>query len=211
MRARDILRESPRSLPNGSAEKLLAFSELILRYRSSARLTSLHSQEEVLEVLILESLQLLPFLDPGEEATLADLGTGAGIPGIVLAIAEPALKLTLIERSSRKAAFLRIALAELDLHGAQVLEQDVGVLTAGTYTFDIVVSRGAIPLRRLLPLAGKLLAGGGRLLGFVSDAERKDFENHLTGGFQLDRMLRYHVRSGRSGFVYALNYAGETG
>lgn len=208
-RAQDVSKESPRELVDDAAGKLLDYSRLILRYRNLAGLTSLRSRRQVEQVLIAESLQLLRLLPAGQEDTLADVGAGAGVPGIVLAIAEPALKLSLFERSSRKAAFLRIAVAELGLSNAQVVEKDVALLPDGAFEFRAVASRGAVPLPRLLPLAAKLLVPGGRLLGFTRDERRLRTETRLGHGFEPDRVLNYCLSNGRSGFVYALTFSGE--
>jgi len=204
-----LLADSPRRLPDGAGERLLRYSKLILRYRDTARLTSLRSRKQIEEVLIAESLQLLRLLSPGEKTTVADVGTGAGIPGIVLAIAEPALELTLFERSARKAAFLRIALAELGLAEVEVVQEDVSRLPQGLYSFEVVVSRGAAPLPRLLGLAAKLLAEGGCLLGFTSEEGRRRMAAQLAPGFQPDKMVDYRLSGGRRGLIYALRFSGE--
>ncbi|MGA8426100.1 MAG: 16S rRNA (guanine(527)-N(7))-methyltransferase RsmG, partial [Candidatus Dormiibacterota bacterium] len=116
-----------------------------------------------------ESLDLIPMRtwSPGER--VIDLGSGAGFPGIPLAIALPHLQLVLIERDQAKAAFLLSALGRLHLTGVQVLAGDASELLrrpdfeAG----DVLVSRAALPVPKLLALAAQLLRSRGEGLVHV--------------------------------------------
>lgn len=111
---------------------------------------------------ILDSLQLLPLI--GEEATsLADLGTGGGFPGVILACAtvDRPLQITLVEKSVRKAQFLEAAVRELGL-GAMVSNQRIE--EAGPGPCDVVTVRALAPLARLLPMFDLWLKPGGRAL-----------------------------------------------
>lgn len=108
---------------------------------------------------ILNGAALAPLVPAA--ARVLDLGSGAGIPGIPLAIARPDLSVTLVESMSRRTAFLHDVVAALGL--------DVRILTvraehADAGSADVVVARAVAPLARLVPLAVPLLCAGGRLL-----------------------------------------------
>lgn len=96
-------------------------------------------------------------------ATVCDLGTGAGLPGIVLAIARPDLRVTLVEPLLRRTTFLEEAVAELGLVDCDVRRARAERLH-GTERFDVVTSRAVAPLPRLLAWSMPLVAADGALM-----------------------------------------------
>jgi 16S rRNA (guanine527-N7)-methyltransferase len=99
---------------------------------------------------------------PRAGARVVDLGSGAGLPGIPLALARPDLAVVLLEPMNRRAAFLRDCLAALALDQVEIV---VGRAEAGiTPPADVVVARAVAPLGRLIALAAPLLSDGGILL-----------------------------------------------
>lgn len=96
-------------------------------------------------------------------ASLADVGTGAGLPGVVLAISRPDLEVTLVEPLLRRTAFLSEVIAELGLDNAEVVRARAEELR-GKRTFDIVASRAVAPLARLLDWCLPLVAPEGVVL-----------------------------------------------
>lgn len=104
--------------------------------------------------------QLIP-----DVGVIADLGSGAGLPGIVLALLRPRADVVLIEPKLRRAEFLDEVITELGLFRTTVLRcraEDVPVDSVGR--FDVVTARALAPLPRLVPLAMPLLTNGGRLV-----------------------------------------------
>ena len=98
-------------------------------------------------------------------ATVADIGTGAGLPGIVWAVARPDIHVTLIEPMLRRTRFLEDAERELGLGNVTVVRGRAENLT-GSVTVDVVTARAVAPLARLAGLAAPLLRPGGMLLAF---------------------------------------------
>lgn len=96
-------------------------------------------------------------------AAVCDLGTGAGLPGIVLAIARPDLRVTLVEPLLRRTTFLEEAVAELGLVGCEVRRARAEELH-GAEQFDVVTSRAVAPLARLLAWSMPLVASDGALV-----------------------------------------------
>ena len=110
---------------------------------------------------LLDSLAMQPFVR--DMATLADLGTGPGLPGIPLAIATPSLQVTLVESNGKKARFLREAVRQLKLGNARVAESRAeAVDEPGAYAQ--ITARAMDTLAGILEVGGHLLAPGGRLL-----------------------------------------------
>lgn len=116
-----------------------------------------------------ESLSLVPLRPWRTGELVVDLGSGGGIPGIPLALALPGLRFVLVERSEAKAAWLRTAVAELGLGEVTVVARDARELGRGPDRIgaDVLVSRAAAPLPRLLPLVQPLLLPGGEALLIV--------------------------------------------
>src|SRR5277367_1666621 len=96
------------------------FLDLLLAANASMNLTRIVDREQARILHIEDSLALLPFLPDGE-IRIADVGTGGGVPGIILAIVRPDALVTLIEATGKKAAFCQSAAAELGLPNVRVL------------------------------------------------------------------------------------------
>src|SRR5688500_1391733 len=111
------------SLDAALAAPLLAYLALLARWNQTYNLTAIRDPREMVAKHLLDSLAMHPFV--GDVETLADLGTGAGLPGIPLAIARPALQVTLVESNGKKARFMREALRQLGLGNARVVESRI--------------------------------------------------------------------------------------
>jgi 16S rRNA (guanine527-N7)-methyltransferase len=113
-------------------------------------------------------------LVPGP-CSLVDLGSGAGLPGIVLALLLPETKVTLLEPALRRATFLEECVAALELPNATVLRARAEQ-AAGTLTADVVTARAVASLERLAPLALGLLKPGGTLLAIKGAKAAEEVE-----------------------------------
>ena len=107
---------------------------------------------------------------------IADLGSGAGVPGLVLAAALPAAAVALVESNQRKAAFLEHAAAEMELTNTEVVAERAEAWPAGIESRDLVTARALAPLAVLVEYAAPLLVIGGVLVAWKgrrdSDEER---------------------------------------
>lgn len=119
---------------------------LIEKWNAKINLIGKTTEAEIWERHIDDSLQLSSLI-PSEAKTLCDMGSGAGLPGIVLAIAHPQLHVTLAEHDDRKAAFLREAIRVCGLANVEVYNGDVANLNK---PFDVVTARAFAPLVKML-------------------------------------------------------------
>jgi 16S rRNA (guanine527-N7)-methyltransferase len=107
---------------------------------------------------------LLFLQELADVTTVADIGTGGGLPGIPLAAVMTGAKFDLIESKRRKCSFLREAVRELRLPNCRILERDAATLPASGCTYDAVVSRAFMSPDRWVAFAADVLRPGGRLL-----------------------------------------------
>lgn len=158
-------------LPAALATPLLAYLALLARWNATYNLTAIRDPRDMVAKHLLDSLAMQPFVRGLR--TLADLGTGPGLPGIPLAIATPALQVTLVESNGKKARFLREAARQLGLGNVQVAESRIEAFRPGT-PFDAITARALATLPLILELGGHLPGPAGRLLamkGVVPDEE----------------------------------------
>lgn len=159
----------PETRPASPQAALDAYVDLLRRWTARINLVSPHDLPRLRERHIDDAAQLLPLIPPGTRR-IADLGSGAGLPGLVLAILS-GIETHLVERDQRKAAFLREA-ARVTSAPAVVHAADAATLAS--LGADLVTARALAPLPVLLPLAARHLAPGGACLfpkGAAAEAE----------------------------------------
>jgi 16S rRNA (guanine527-N7)-methyltransferase len=147
------------SLPEDAQAKLLAYLDLLQKWGRVYNLTAIVDKTEMVRQHLLDSLSVLPYLP--DATSLADVGSGAGLPGIPLAIARPAMALTLIDAVQKKSAFQQQAKIELGLANVTVHCGRAETLSDGTYA--IVISRAFASLSDFVRVAAHLCAPVGRL------------------------------------------------
>ena len=145
----------------GELPALTQYAELLERYNDRVNLVSRQDIDRLWERHINDALGLAPLLQPG---TLLDVGSGGGLPGMVLAIAEPQRTVCLLERSQRKANFLRRVVAELELSQVSVLCEDMDVGPGPRDRFDNISARAVAPAAELWPRLQPWLGPGGQVL-----------------------------------------------
>ena len=149
------------SLDPALASRLLDYLGLLVRWNQTYNLTAIRDPREMVAKHLLDSLAMHPWVDG--VGTLADLGTGPGLPGIPLALVKPGLKVTLVESNGKKARFLREAVRQLGLRDVRVAESRIeAVAEPGAY--DAITARALATLPLIVELGGHLLKPDGVLL-----------------------------------------------
>ncbi len=166
------------------AEPLTRYLALLLRWNATYNLTAIRDPREMVTKHLLDSLAMAPFV--ASVSTLADLGTGAGLPGIPLAIALPGLRVTLVESNGKKARFMREAVRTLGLGNAEVAESRIEALNRPN-AFMAITARALATLPQILSLGGHLLAADGVLLA-MKGACPDDEIAALPAGWALHEM-----------------------
>ena len=140
--------------------RLLAYLALLQKWNKTYNLTAIHEPERMLTHHLLDSLAILPYVGADR---LLDVGAGAGLPGIPLAIARPDLAVTLVDASHKKAAFMQQAAIELKLDNVTAVHGRVEDLPAGA-PYPQIVSRAFSDLSDFVRLTRPQLAEGGEWL-----------------------------------------------
>jgi len=146
------------SLPVGAVDQLLDYLQLLQKWNQAYNLTAVRDPAEMVTRHLLDSLAVAPFLDGNR---FADVGTGAGLPGIPLAIALPHKQFTLADSNGKKIRFVTQAIAELKLGNASALQQRVEAWQP-VPLFDGVLSRAFTSLAEMAERCDQLLAPDGR-------------------------------------------------
>ena len=153
------------ALDRAIAGPLSDYLELLLRWNRTYNLTAVRDPLDMVDKHLLDSLAMHPYVDAIAAAggALADLGTGAGLPGIPLAIAKPGLGVTLVESNGKKVRFMREVVRKLGLQDVQVAESRIEALDLPG-RFDAITARALATLPLILELGGHLLKPEGCLL-----------------------------------------------
>jgi 16S rRNA (guanine527-N7)-methyltransferase len=153
-----------------TADRIDGYVALLEKWTRRINLIASGDLANIRERHIRDGLQVAAALCPSDRA-LTDLGTGAGLPGIVVAIARPDLHVTLIEADARKASFLRAARRELGLE-VNIIGQRIE--TASPVGSDVVTARALAPLPKLLGLVARHVSPTGRAVLLKGGAWKRE-------------------------------------
>lgn len=148
-------------LSANAGERMASHLLLIEKWNRVHNLTAVREPEQMVTLHVLDSLSLLPHL--GAAASVVDVGTGPGFPGIPLAIARPDIRVTLLDSSHKKCTFLEQARTQLGLANVEVVCERVEQWKPAQ-RYDAVVSRAFAELTDFVAQASHLAAPGGRFL-----------------------------------------------
>ena len=141
----------------GAQQRMLDYLALVEKWNQAYNLTAVREPGKMLTHHLLDSLSVLPHVIGNR---ILDVGSGAGLPGIPLALARPEWRVTLLDANHKKATFLRQVAIELKLDNVEVVCERVEAWTP-PQLFDTVVSRAFSDLPEFLALAGRLCARTG--------------------------------------------------
>lgn len=179
-RLRDTACESAQAF----AEPLARFLSLLAKWNRVYNLTGFKDPAQLLDRVLLECLSLAVWLQ-GE--TIADVGTGAGLPGLPLAITEPQRHFTLIESRAKRVHFLRHVVGELALRNVTIEHSRAEDLPAGA-SFATVLARAVAAPPELIKIARLLTQPGSRLVLLTSPEVGAAYKN-VSGDFEFRQMV----------------------
>ncbi|MBI3052510.1 MAG: 16S rRNA (guanine(527)-N(7))-methyltransferase RsmG [Betaproteobacteria bacterium] len=175
-------------VPAATQRKLLDYLALIEKWNRVHNLTAVRVSTRMVSDHLLDCLAVVPHLDA---RTILDVGSGAGLPGIPLALVWPQARVTLLDSNHKKAAFLRQATIELGLSNTEVVCERVETWQPQR-EFELVISRAVSDLSEFLKLAGRLCAADGIVAAMKGLYPHEELAQ-LPGGFKLRGVVPLQV------------------
>ena len=165
------------SLEEHKIEQLLAFVQLLEKWNKAYNLSAIRNKAAMIGLHLLDSLAVAPYI---QGPRIIDIGTGAGLPGIPLAIYYPELQFTLLDSNAKKTRFVQQAILELGLKNVTVNHTRVEQYEP-EQNFDTVITRAFASLPDILKLTSRLLSEQGILLAMKGQAtDVSELENAQT-------------------------------
>ncbi|HXW10094.1 MAG TPA: 16S rRNA (guanine(527)-N(7))-methyltransferase RsmG [Steroidobacteraceae bacterium] len=159
------------------AATLLAHLDLVDEWGARMNLTAIRERPQQLTKHVLDSLSVASWL---RGTRVADVGSGAGFPGIPLAVARPELHFVLVESTGKKCRFLEHVRDTLGLSNVEIVQSRAEAYKPAA-RFDTVLARAVGPIAELVRNAGALVTGGGRILAMKGRYPSDELERKLNG------------------------------
>lgn len=176
------------ALPEGAVDALLAYLAMLVKWNQAYNLTAVRDPAEMVTRHLLDSLAVAPHMR-GER--IIDVGTGAGLPGIPLAIAFPERSFTLLDSNSKKTRFLIQARAELGLANVEVVHSRVEAYRPGQ-GFDCIMTRAYASIADILSSSGHLLSEGGEFLAMKGAVPEQELAA-MPAGWRSQELIALQV------------------
>ncbi len=177
-------------LPTTAVEQLGRYLDLLRKWNARMNLTSVREPEQIVARHFGESIfaarQIFP--DPALSSTLTDVGSGAGFPGIPIAIARPNVRVTLLEAHGKKAIFLKEAIRSAGLTQASVFPGRAEVYANRA---EVVTLRAVEHFEAILPVSAGLVQPGGKLVLLVGFAQVAESKRVLGESWKLDEPVYF--------------------
>lgn len=180
-----ILREGAQELnidlSDAHVKSLLGYLDLLQKWNKAYNLTAIRNELEMVRLHLLDSLTVVPFVGEGP---VADIGTGAGLPGIVIAMMRPDVNVTMVDSNIKKVNFVRQAIGQLGLKNAEVTHQRVEELSP-VPCFKQITSRAFASLEDMIDLTQHLLCPEGEFLAMKGQLPSHEIQT-LSDRFQIE-------------------------
>ncbi len=169
-------------ISQGQQEKLLDYLALLMKWNRAYNLTAIRDPNEMVPRQLLDSLSILPLI---QGKRILDVGTGAGLPGVPLAICMPEVHFTLLDSNGKKTRFVQQSKMELGLDNLQVYQTRVEQLET-PQGFDTITARAFAALPKIVELTRGLLADNGILLAMKGAVPEQELEILQQAGAAVD-------------------------
>lgn len=181
----EALNEFGMELDEIAVDRFCRYNDLLIEWNEKMNLTALTEPRDVAVKHFVDSLTLLQYADVPQGASMIDVGTGAGFPGLALKIARPDIRLTLLDSLQKRLVFLDEVCAQLALDGVDTVHSraEDGARTELREQYDVAVARAVAPLNVLCEYCLPYVKVGGRFLamkGKTAAEELQDADNAIT-------------------------------
>jgi 16S rRNA (guanine527-N7)-methyltransferase len=189
----DVLADGARALrldlSDAQIAQLMDYLALLSKWNAVYNLTAVRDPAQMVTQHLLDSLAVVPAF--ADAHNILDVGAGGGLPGMVLAIARPDMRVSMIDTVHKKTAFLTQAKAELGLKNVTVHTARVEQLQVAE-KFDVITSRAFAELADFVTWSGHLLSGGGRFIAMKGVMPQEEI-SRLPAGWKVTEVRPLHV------------------
>lgn len=181
------------------AGKIALYSNMVIEYNQHTNLTRNDSEEKMLDKNIIDSLRLIPYIK--EKAYVADIGCGAGFPGVIVAVMCD-IRIILIDSIKKKTDFLKEVIYRIGINAEVINDRVENIAHKEQYReqFDCVISRAAAPLNMLIEYSVALLKINGDLIAMKGPNVREEVEGSNKALYELKSeitdKIQYHNYDG---------------
>ncbi|MFZ6816179.1 16S rRNA (guanine(527)-N(7))-methyltransferase RsmG [Undibacterium sp. Rencai35W] len=174
----------PLTLSDGQLDQMIAYLALLSKWNNVYNLTSIRDPKEMVKQHVLDSLSAAPAFK--DASNVLDVGAGGGLPGMILAIVYPHIRISMIDTVSKKTAFLNQAKTELGLSNVTVYTNRVESLQLAD-KFDVITSRAFSELNNFINWSEHLLADGGIYIAMKGVSPDQEIER-MPKGWQVQKI-----------------------
>jgi len=160
------------TLTDDQIQQFITYYEMLVEWNEVMNLTAITEYEEVMKKHFIDSISLIKAYDVSKSATVIDVGTGAGFPGLALKIAYPNLKVTLLDSLNKRINFLNAVIDKLELKGVEAIHgraEDFAKAGKLREKFDLCVSRAVANLSTLSEYCLPFVKVGGQFISYKSE------------------------------------------
>ncbi len=173
--------------------KLLIYIDLLIKWNKTYNLTSLTTKEDIITTHLLDCLSVVKKID-GQR--ILDVGSGAGLPGLMIALARPTTHLCLIDKVAKKTSFMKQAVLELELSNVEVIHGRVEDLRVKN-PFDTIVSRAFSEVEKFISLTQHLISKQGAWLIMKSKKIMTEDLKKLDKAFEVEPIIVPYLEAER--------------
>lgn len=173
--------------------KLLIYIDLLLKWNKTYNLTSLTKKEDIITTHLLDCLSVVKKID-GQR--ILDVGSGAGLPGLMIAIARPTTHLCLIDKVAKKTSFMKQVVLELELSNVEIIHGRVEDLRVKN-PFDTIVSRAFSEVEKFISLTQHLISKQGVWLIMKSKKIMTEDLKKLDKSFEVEPIIVPYLEAER--------------
>ena len=148
--------------PNKKNELTKIFVEEIIKFNKAHNIVGRFTEKEINLLDVLDCQSILPYTRPAKK--ILDIGSGAGLPGLIIAIHQPQTEVTMSEKNKKKAYFIKKIIRTLKLTNAHILDEAVTPKLITSNKFDIVTARALASAPKIIEMSKHLLSQGGKFL-----------------------------------------------